>query len=222
METIQDPKLLERYMVKSDIRTLFSGPVPRFFLLRYAPGELMTTPFFPSKYLQFVVEGEVFLYEMTDEDSIVTIQTENNDVSILGDVELVDAEFTPFFVEAKTTVYTLAVYLEQYREQLLKDPVFLTHVCRGLANKLDGAVACTRHGSLRHRINMLVLQAGVGKQLSSIGQLSRLLNVSTRQLLRVLKDMCDQGVLEHRDRGVYIVLKKPELMKENERRREEK
>lgn len=62
METIQDPKLLERYMVKSDIRTLFSGQVPRFFLLRFAPGELMTTPFSPSKYLQFVVEGEVFLY----------------------------------------------------------------------------------------------------------------------------------------------------------------
>ena len=48
METIQDPKLLERYMVKSDIRTLFSGPVPRFFLLRYSPGELMTTPFSPA------------------------------------------------------------------------------------------------------------------------------------------------------------------------------
>jgi hypothetical protein len=222
VETIQNPKLLESYMVKRDIRGLFGGPVPRFFLLRYSPGELLTTPFSPSKYLQFVVEGELFLYEMTDEESIVTIQTDNNDVSILGDVELVDAEFTPFFVEAKSTVYTLAVYLDQYREQLLKDPVFLVHACRGLANKLGGAVACTRHGSLRYRVNMLVRKARVGEQLSSLGHMSRLLNVSTRQLLRVLKELCDQGVLEHRDRGVYIVLKKPELLYDDERRREEK
>ena len=69
---------------------------------------------------------------------------------------------------------------------------------------------------------MLVRKARVGEQLSSLGHMSRLLNVSTRQLLRVLKELCDQGVLEHRDRGVYIVLKKPELLYDDERRREEK
>ena len=137
METIQNPKLLESYMVKRDIRGLFGGPVPRFFLLRYSPGELLTTPFSPSEYLQFVVEGELFLYEMTDEESIVTIQTDNNDVSILGDVELVDAEFTPFFVEAKSTVYTLAVYLDQYREQLLKVQGFLDQLPDRPENQTD-------------------------------------------------------------------------------------
>lgn len=221
METIQDPKLLENYMTKCDIRSLFGGPVPRFLLLRYSPGELLTTPFSPSEYIQFVVEGELFLYEMLDEESTVTIQTDNNDISILGDIELIDAEFTPFFVEAKSTVYTLAVYLEQYREQLLKDPVFLLHLCRLLANKLNGAVVSSRHGSLRERVNMAIRQAKVGEQLSSIGHMARLFNVSTRQLLRVLKELCNQGVLEHQDKGVYIVLKKPERMNDGSRRRKD-
>ena len=37
------------------------------------------------------------------------------------------------------------------------------------------------------------------------------LNVSSRQLMRVLKEFCDLGVLEHEKKGVYRVLKKPEM-----------
>ncbi len=213
METINDPKRLDAYVRQHGIDTLFSGGLPRFFLFRYAPGELLTTPFSPSKYLQFIVEGALVLYDMPDEESTVTLQTTYNEVGILGDIELLDAQFTPFFVEAKSEVCTLALQLEQYREQLLNDPVFLRYLCRNLADKLNGAAVSNRHGSLRQRVIKSLRYAETGTSFSNIGQLARSLNVSPRQLMRVLKDLCDEGVLEHPEKGMYHVLRKPEMMR---------
>jgi len=221
LETINDPKRLDTYVRQHGIDKLFSAEPPRFFLLRYAPGELLTTPFSPSKYLQFVVEGALVLYEMPDEESTVTLQTTYNEIEILGDLELLDTRFTPFFVEAKTEVCTLAVHLDQYRRQLLNDPVFLRYLCRNLADKLNGAVVSNRHGSLRQRVIMSLRYAEIGASLSNIGHIARSLNVSTRQLIRVLKDLCDEGVLEHPEKGVYRILRKPELIRRPGREEEQ-
>lgn len=211
METIQDQKLMKSYLDSRKIRELFGSAMPPFLLLRYSPGELLTTPFSPSQYLQFIVDGDLLLYEMPDEESVITLLTDNNDITILGDVELIDARFTPFFVEAKTTVYTLAVYLEQYREQLLNDSVFLLHLCRCLANKLNGAVISSRNASLKKRVCLSLQKAKPGDRFSNIGRLAQSINVSSRQLLRVLKELCEQGILEHPEKGVYIVRKIPTL-----------
>lgn len=208
METVNNQKLLDSYVHRRGLSRLFSGEPPRFFLLHYLPGELLTNPFSPSQYLQFVVDGDVLLYDMPDEESTVTLQTTYHDVTLLGDIELLDAKFTPFFVEAKTEVYTLAFFLEQYRQQLLNDPVFLLFLCRGLANKLNGAVASNRNVPLRQRVRTSLQYAEVGDRISGVAHLARTLNVSSRQLMRVLKEYCEQGVLEHTEKGVYLVVKK--------------
>ncbi len=210
METIHDQNLMKNYIRQRGIRALFGRELPHFFLLHFSPGELLTTPFSPSRYLQFIVEGDVTLYDMPDEESTVTLSTNYSEVQILGDMELLDASFTPFFVEAKTDVYTLAVFLDQNRDLLLNDPVFLRYVCRCLAGKLNGAVIATRHGPLRKRVILSLRHAEAGTRFSEIGRLARSLNVSSRQLLRVLRQMCDEGLLEHTDKGVYVVLKNPE------------
>lgn len=210
METLKNKKLLAEYIDQRGMRELFSGEPPRFLLRHYLPGELLTTPFSPSEYLQFVVDGELLLYNMPNEESTVMIQTTYNDVELLGDMELLDANFTPFFVEAKTEVYTLALHLDQYRSQLLNDPVFLRHLCRNLANKLNGAVVSNQKIPLRQRVETSLRHAEVGDRITGIAHLSRSLDVSPRQLLRVLKELCSEGVLEHEKKGVYRVQKTPE------------
>lgn len=211
METIHDQKLLDSYVRARGIEALFGREMPHFFLLHFSPGEHLTTPFSPSRYLQLIVEGDVTLYDMPDEESTVTLSTNYSEVQLLGDMELLDASFTPFFVEAKTDVYTLAVFLDQYREQLLNDAAFLRYVCRCLAGKLNGAVIASRRGTLRRRVLLSLRYAEVGTRFSEIGRLARSLNVSSRQLLRVLKEMCDLGVLRRVDKGTYVVLRKPDL-----------
>lgn len=209
METVNNRRLLEHYIQTRGIDALFSTEMPNFFLLHYSPRELLTTPFSPSKYLQFVVEGELLLYDMPDEDSTVMLQTTYNEVNLLGDVELVDAKFTPFFVEAKTDVYTLAVYLQQYQQQLQNDPAFLRYLCRCLADKLNGAVVSSQHLPLRKRVARSLQYIDEDSCISGVGRLAHSLNVSNRQLLRVLKEFCEEDVLVHEGKGVYRVLKKP-------------
>ena len=211
METVNDRKLRDDYLEKRRIYDLFSTCVPNFFLLHYQPGELLTNPFSPSQYLQFVVEGELLLYDMPDEDSTVMLQTTYNEVNLLGEVELLDAQFTPFFVEARTDVYTLALYLEQYQQILLNDPAFLRYLCSCLASKLNGAVASSVQMTLKKRVALSLQYADDSQCITDIGRLAKTFNVSNRQLLRVLKDFCREGILEHSQKGVYRILKKPEL-----------
>lgn len=206
METVNDRTLRDHYIRTQGIMDHFSLCEPNFLLMHYSPHELLTNPFSPSQYLQFVVDGELLLYDMPDEESTVMIQTSFNEVQLLGDVEFLDAQFTPFFVEARTDVYTLAIYQSQYREILQKDPVFLLYLCRNLANKLNGAVVDSKHMPLRRRVELSLKYAAEEEEITNIGHLAKTLNVSSRQLLRVLKMLCGEGVLEHIDKGRYRVL----------------
>ena len=210
LETIHNNKLYDQYLASHRIRDLFTGEPPRFLLLHYAPGELLSNPFSPSGYLQLVVDGELLLYDMPDESSTISLQTDLHQINILGDLELLDVPFTPLFVQAKTDVYTFALYLEQHRRRLLNDPVFLRYLCMSMAEKLNGAVRATAHKTLRQRVGRSLRYAEPGQIITGIGTIAGSLNVSSRQLLRVLKEFCELGVLEHEKKGTYRVLKKPE------------
>lgn len=210
METIHNTRLYDQYIQSRQIRQMFTGELPRFLLLHYAPGELLTNPFSPSGYLQLVVDGDLLLYDMPDESSTVSLQTAFHNVNILGDMELLGVPFTPLFVEAKTDVYTLALYLEQYRQQLLNDPAFLRYLCVSMAEKLNGAVKASSQMTLRQKILRSLRFAEPGQSFSGIGAIAESLNVSSRQLMRVLKELCELGILSHEKKGSYRVLKKPE------------
>ena len=210
METIHNSRLYDQYIESRQIRQMFTGALPRFLLLHYTPGELLTTPFSPSGYLQLVVDGELLLYDMPDESSTVSLHSDFYDVNVLGDMELLGVLFTPLFVEAKTDVYTLALYLEQHRQRLLNDPAFLRCLCVSMAEKLNGAVQASSQMTLRQKVIRSLRFAEPGDRISGIRAIAESLNVSSRQLIRVLKEFCEQGVLEHEKKGSYLVLKKPE------------
>lgn len=211
METILNHRLYDQYIESRQIRSLFTGEPPHFLLLHYVPGELLTTPFSPSGYLQLVVDGELLLYDMPDESSTVSLHSDFYDIGILGDMELLNVPFTPLFVEAKSDVYTLALYLEQQRQRLLGDPAFLRYLCTGMAKKLNGAVRASSQLTLYQKVRRSLFYAEPGQSISGIAAIAGSLNVSSRQLMRVLKEFCELGVLEHEKKGVYRVLKKPEV-----------
>ena len=211
METVHNHRLYDQYIESRQIRSLFTGEPPHFLLLHYAPGELLTTPFSPSGYLQLVVDGELLLYDMPDETSTVSLHSEFYDVNVLGDMELLGVPFTPLFVEAKSDVYTLALYLEQQRQRLLDDPVFLRYLCTSMAEKLNGAVMGSNQLTLHQKVRRSLRYAKPGQIICGIGAIAGSLNVSSRQLMRVLKEFCELGVLSHEKKGEYRVLKKPEI-----------
>ena len=209
METINDPNRLNQLIEDLHVKDHFGAELPYFLLLHYHPGELLTTPFSPNKYLQFIAEGDLLLYDMPDENQTIVLQTNYNDVNLIGEMELLDAYFEPFFVEAASDVYTLAIYLASYRDRLLNDPVFLRFICMTLSNKLSGAVRSTSSEPLKSRVTRSLRHAEPGTQFGDISSIAIRLGVSSRQLLRVLKALCDEGILEHEKKGQYRILRKP-------------
>ena len=209
METVNNRKLRDAYIEKLGINDYFSSCQPVLFLLHYSPGELLTSGFSPCRYFQFIAEGELLLYNMPDESSTVGFNTDYCGIQMLGEMELLDEEFIPFFVEARTDVYTIALHMESYRQQLLRDPVFLHRLCLSLSHKLHEATL--GHGSmpLKVFVRRSLMQAEPGQSISGISNIARTMNVSSRQMIRVLQDFCEQGILVHEKKGVYRVLKKP-------------
>ena len=209
METINNKKLKEHYIRKLKLENRFSGTMPEFLLFHYSPGDLLTTIFSGTHYLQFVAEGKLLLYNMPDDSSTVRLQTNDQDVELLGEMELLDTKFAPFFVEAQTDVYTLACRLEQYRAQLLNDPVFLRYVCRNLCRKLAGAVRDAENIPLKEKAMKSLCYAQIGESFGDISGIAERLGVSRRQFQRTLKELTDEGILEHTKKGEYTVVKKP-------------
>ena len=206
VEIVNNKALLDSFLDSHHITEYFSTCQPRFFLLHYRQGELLTTPFTPSQYLQFIISGDLLLYEMPNENSTVSLQTSHNEVRMIGDMELLDVDFVPFFVEARTDVFSAAFYLEQYRAPLLQDPVFLRLICHSLAGKLRGATDVSLHIGLKDRLAAYIDRKGVGYEIKGVSSLSELLNVSERQMLRVLKRYCEEGILRREKAGHYRVL----------------
>lgn len=212
METMKSRKVLDHYVAEAHIDRYFSICNPVLYLYHYSPGEFLTSPFSPSEYLQFLVEGQVRLYDMPDESSTITIQASFHEIQVIGEMELVDPEFTPFFVEAVTEVYAVALHIGQNYDQLMQDPAFLRLLCISLAKKLQGASQLAERFPLKNRVGKSLLLMEPGQRITNIGKLAESINVSNRQLLRVLKKYCDRGILRHEKKGSYVMVKKLEAV----------
>ena len=140
LEIISSEKMIREQVRSSGVLEYFSFE-PSFQLNHYHPGELLTSPFERNRYLQFIVEGEVLLYDMPSEDSVAAIDSPFARVEVIGETELIDPNFPTFFVEAKSDVYALALPLAEYRESLLNDNQFLRFISASLTKKLSHATS---------------------------------------------------------------------------------
>ena len=207
MKTMKSNKVLERYIALGGIDEYFSTFSPKLMLFRYDPGEYLVSPFSPLEYLHFLVEGQVRLYRMPDEASTISIGASYRKILVIGEMELLDPHFIPFFVEAVTEVTTVALHIGQNREQLLKDPAFLRMLCISLSRKLEDATQQSERLPLRMLVRNSMLHMQPGQCITRIGRLAESVNVSSRQLIRVLNEYCELGVLKHEKRGVYRMVR---------------
>ena len=207
MHIVKSSSKINYYLKKHQIETLFSCS-PVFELHHYLPGELIASPFEPCCYLQFIVEGEILLYEMPTESTFSMVQSPYYSAFMIGEIELLDLDFQTAFIEAKGEVYTLALPHEKYRDALLNDCVFLRTVCLSLSSKLNNAVRTSEKLPIREQLLRYFSIADPDKPLRDIAQFSHMMHISTRQLIRTLNRLCEEGYLEHPKKGVYLITEK--------------
>ena len=208
MEVIAAPSRVEAYLKKYGIQEHFSCR-PAFALRHYSPGELLASPFARTRFLQFIVEGRVMLYDMPDEDTVAGIETPAYRATLIGDAELFNPGFPTFFVEAKTEVYTLALSLDEYRDRLLEDNAFLRFCCFTFTEKLSHATSAEQKLPVREQLLKFIEKAVPDEPIRNLTHLALLLHTSTRHLARVFRELCEEGVLERKKKGVYRIRRQP-------------
>ena len=204
MEIISSKDRVSEWVTSSGILEHFSFE-PSFQLNHYHPGELLTSPFEKNRYLQFIVEGDVLLYDMPSEDSLAAIDSPFVRVEVIGETELIDPNFPTFFVEARSDVYTLALPLAEYRESLLDDNRFLRFVSASLTKKLSHATSPVQKLPAKEQLLRYISNADRSQPIRDMNHLSHLLHISPRQLTRALTALCEEGVLERIKKGVYKI-----------------
>ena len=185
-------------------------------LIRYDRGEWFLVEGSAIEYIYIIVSGKskVCMSEEGGRNLILCYYVSDG---IMGDVELMMGRREAISsVQALTPVTCIGLPLGKYAPILLSHLPFVLRLGKGLAEKLHASVASTTGIILKPfeaRFCAYLLQSAQNGFFSErLTDTAEQLGVSYRHLLRRLKALCEQGLLEKR-KGGYSLLNEPELRK---------
>ena len=201
MREIVDQDRLEHFFREQ--RVHFRQRPPVLKLVEFEKGEMLNDPLRPLNYFYLMVRGSVSIYHLTEDGSIRYISKAASG-TLLGDIEFSGAENLPLYIEAAETVLCLAVPFRENRSVLENDPVFLRFVLGQLAGKLSlSAVMTASAQTLEEKVLFFLRKVQPDHAISSVDHALQPLHCSRRQLQRVLKKLCDEGLVVRTGRGCY-------------------
>lgn len=202
MERIEDAAMVKAYAERFRMDQFFSSDI-QFTLLRYSPGETIVHPAKPFEYLQFIVEGEIFVYAIREDGSFYSL-AEGKRKILLGDIRFITGRQPDLYAEAKSEVVAISVSVRAYGKQLAHDSRFLRHLAWTLAEEFRLAIVYeARYISLADKLIHYIRYSSDEGFLTHVGQAALALHVSQRQLQRVLRQMTEEGKLERLGKGRY-------------------
>lgn len=179
------------------------------FLLRFERCEWMLRAEEEIDYLYVMLSGKAKVL-MGDESGRNLLLCYYISEGIMGDIELMMGRKEAISsVQAVTPVVCIALPLSVYAPALMTHLPFALRAAKGLATKLHASVASTTEIILRPfetRLCAYLLQGAQGGVFAErLIDVSDQLGVSYRHLLRSLKMLCEQGLLEKQADGYHIL-----------------
>lgn len=171
----------------------------------YKKGEIITFPQRRMYRLMFVLSGQIAVYAVNENGDVMLVVT-GNDFTVLGDIEFATGSESVFFVEARSDVHITYLDIEKERKRLENDTVFLRALMKEIALKLSGPLMqVSINAPIRERVLLLLSK---DSKIHGLENACAHLHCSRRQLIRVLHQLCDEGLVEHSGHGLYILKKK--------------
>lgn len=206
MHELNDKKLLQKYLVETDILTHFTKRPKDIRLVRYEKGELITDPLKPLTSLMFVVSGTVSIYGIHEDGSRYGI-TVSNTFSMLGDMEFSGHTAYPFFSEALSIVDCVSIPFFSNKDQLNNDNVFLRYMVSALGEKLELSTQMELvPQTLEDKLLFYLREQTQDHMITSVNETMMRLHCSRRQLQRVLQKLCAEGTIIKTGKGTYRLL----------------
>lgn len=201
MKEIRDERRLENFF--KEHRDHFRKRPTVLKLVRFEKGEILNDPFRPLSQFYLIVKGSVSIYNLTVDGSVRYISKAASG-TLLGDMEFSGAGNQSFYIEAIETVLCLSMPFRENQSVLENDPVFLRFVLSQLAGKLSFSAAMTASAqTLEEKVLFFLRKVQANHEISSVNHALQMLHCSRRQLQRVLKKLCEEGILIKTGRGRY-------------------
>lgn len=201
MKEIVDKNRLEHFFEEQQAH--FQQQPPVLKLVEFEKGAILSDPLQPLSCFYIIVRGSVSIYNLTEDGSIRYISKATRG-TLLGDIEFSGAGNQSFYIEAAETVLCLALPFRENLAILENDPVFLRFVLGQLAGKLSLSAAMTASAqNLEEKLLFFLEKVQADHTISSVNQTLQALHCSRRQLQRVLKKLCEDGLVIKTGRGCY-------------------
>ncbi len=203
MKKSESEKRKQSYLKRYGIKDLFTDPEQiEFELFEFSRGEIINNLIDPANSLLFTVGGVIRVYNIRDNGTMALL-SEGESFTVLGDVEFSTGKPSAYIVEAGTQAHCIIVDLKRYRPVLEKDPVFLSFLLASVTEKLNKTTAyLLEPEDLRER-TVYYIEHSDHRTLKGVASAASYLHCSKRQLLRILKELQEEGVIIKTGKGIY-------------------
>ena len=204
MKILNDPERLSGYIRRYRIDTFFSSPDLPFSLYVFEKGEFLNNLIDPRDYLCFPVSGMYMIMNIREDGSMSGIYSGSR-FTCFGDIEFARDVTSPFLIEILKRTFCVVLPLKDVRSQLENDPVFLRYLLSSAAQKLEQiTLSMTEPKDLKERLLHYIHTQCDNGVLAGVGITAAALQCSRRQLQRLLKELCDEGILHRAAKGRYV------------------
>lgn len=212
MERIKEKDLIIHYIKKYNINQYFGFDISdKVDLLSFKKNEIIISQGYPSQYLYMLVKGKVSLYSITEENGKGIEIGSITPFHFIGEMASLQNKEPYNNVQAKSDVYTLSLSYNRYRKDLLNDPVFLRFIIETLFKRcenLNNKISAYQNDSSKQMIAKFILLNNTnGIMNTTIKNCADTVGCSYRHLIRVLNQLCDEKILEKKDKKYYIINK---------------
>ncbi|EOH93662.1 Crp/Fnr family transcriptional regulator [Enterococcus pallens] len=199
-------KLLEKYGL-SDMDT-------RCFIHWYKAGETIHNEGEPYQHLIMLVSGKakVCTTASNGKDLVLSYYVSGG---LIGDMELASTTNTgTASVVALSPVECLVIPYQHQRNFLLENLTFVQHLARGLSEKLllssQNYVSTALYTGEQRLCSYILQGAYKGYFQDNLTDVAATIGMSYRHMFRLLKNLCEEGILE-RENHSFLILEEEEL-----------
>lgn len=195
--------LIESCLKKTKYQSNIKNLREFLFVARYNKGEFVTSPLQKEQLFQIVVEGSLNIYYIRDDGSVYCLSNGQQDY-LLGEMEIFGRETGNVYAEANEDLVCLALSIDELREKLLTDCLFLQLICQSLTQKLEIITTMdAASSSLKQRVLTYMRYKCPRGELKGLHQAAFRLNCSVRQLQRILNQYESEEIVRKTGKGSY-------------------
>lgn len=212
MERISDSRLLDQYILKYKIESIFDKYILKYAQLHFfEKGEFILEGESRLEYYYLLVDGRIKVSYLFENGKSMFLKF-YREFNTLGDLEILKSIPIKCNVEAVSDVWLIAMPAEILRKNCLDNVKFLQHLVESLGEKLYGTINNSSYNYIYPLVNRLasylveqIAEGGCIVLNSSYEELAQFLGTTYRHLNRTIKELEAEGIIKCRSKQVHVL-----------------